>query len=524
MGDRLTSEPSKDVNGASLPDWMKVGVDISGIVGYQLDTAISDGDGPVHGFSADVEYAETSKDTYQLYMQMLWGESSGKTLPTGGEDIPTSHRSILLGLGNEHELESHFGKEGNRAISLTMESQQLIGWGETERSNAYTGEGTGGEGTLDMSSSVFLNAKVGLGKQFELNIAPGFLYGVEYDGEASDYNRLRLALMMYASLGWGATNITGANEADVKVGPAADVTEFYKIAHAALMRGLINSTLSDQQQAVEEYGLDAGGESGGPLAIVPTFMAASALISGLTDSLGTPLHSDLFWAFTGAYAVEGMAFTAMEGDAGRIGGISDLLKAARLSTYAMAGIESVEGRGRHSDEENELLEEYANLGSFLFNSGFLAVGQGLDSDVVETGAADANIRVAYNPGQATDMVEDLYIFPGWAALSDRAALTFHNSWRHLPLASGVTARYGGDEKNIDLDSYLAAQWDSQYHDLFIGLNNNITFGKDPGASLGLAAGAALKIADRVIIDVRALYNPWNPEDPIDVLLNGTIHF
>lgn len=525
MGDRLI--PKSSELRSDIPWWQRMGLNGSGIFGWQLDTAISDGGGPLYGFGIDLDYAETFDDIYKFYFQMMWGNSDGKILPTGGPAVPTSHRSVLFGGGSDRRLYTLFNDDGKHPFSLYTNSQYLIGWGTTERENAYTGDGTG-EGTLDLSRAVYLGMKFNLAKQLELNIAPGFMYGVQFDETGSEFNRLRLAFMVNANLGWGASDIVSGENRDENVGAAGNVMEFYRILHGAMLRYTLNSTLADQQDAIKDYGFDSGASGSGPLAIVPTFMAGSTLIGGLGDSISVPLHSRLYWAFFAANAVDGIVFTALDGDAGRIGGITSLLKAARLGGYAIAGIEST-GKRRHlSDEERERREEYVNIGSYVVNTVAQGIGEAAGSDVVATAGANANINVAFTPNQATEMLEGRLYIPAWAPISNRFGLTFHNSWKHLPLCSGVTALYAGSEKNIDINSYLGPQWSSDYHYLFGGLNNNITFGGEAGSSVGFVAGVGAKIADTLVIDARTYMNPWRPgngaRDKIDVLVGGTLHF
>jgi len=525
MGDRLI--PKSDELKLDIPWQQRFGLGASAVMGWQWDTAISDGDGMMYGFNVDLEYAETFRDIYKFYLQMIWGSSDGKILPTGGPTVPTTRRSTLFGGGKDRILYTGFNDAGKHPFSLYTNSQYLMGWGKTVRENAYSSEESS-TSTFDVASALYIGTRFNLGRQLQLNIAPGFLYGVQYAGKDSEHNRLRLAFMLNAEFGWGASNIISGDNPDTEVGAAGNAMEIYRMFHAIMLRYAMNATLADQQQAIGDYGIDSSGSGKGPLSIVPTFMAGSTLIGGFGDSISVPLRSELFWAFVAANAVDGVVFTAMEGDAGRIGGISNILKSARMGIgYPIFDIESVEKRRALPDAEKEKREEYVNLGSYLLNTTVQGIGQAAGSDVVATAGANANIPVAFKPNQVTDMLESRLYIPSWAVLSNRFGFTFHNSWKHLPLASGVNFLYAGSDENIDINSFLALQWDSRYHYLFAGLNNNTTFGEGAGSSVGFTGGVGVKIADTLVLDARTIINPWRPGDEtgdkINLLFGATLH-
>lgn len=519
MGDRLTGPDLKQDH--SAPTWQRMSLNVSGIAGYQFDTVLSDGSGGIYGFGLDLGYAETASDKYMLLLQMLWGTTEGSFLPEGGPAVPQSHRSILFGTGHESTRYTYYDRFAKPRLAIATLSQRVFGYGTSHIGNPYE-DGGASSATFDISNSTYLLGKVRLGGQAWLDIGPGFTYGVQYAGEGSDFNRLQLALMFQARIGWnGESNVSGEYK-DTYLGAGADVQEFFNILHGFGFRYCLNSTLTHPQDAIGDYGFDSSG--GGPLEMVPSFMFATSLLGGLTGSMEVPLRSKAYWVYFATYLAGGITFSIFEGKAGRTGGVGDFLKAGRLASYAIAGISSPGDRGGMPEREKEMREEYVNIGNYLLSSAVLAVGQGLDIDILSGAATGSSLNLVTIPDQITDMVEQTYYIPGYAAVSNRAAFTIHNSWKHIPMFSGMTAVWGGTDKPIDINSYMGFEWDGPYHHLFGGLNHNMSFGEGGGSTIGFVGGAGVKIARKVLIDARAIYNPWNPDSKIDAIIGATYIF
>jgi hypothetical protein len=521
MGDRFKLNPIG--TDKALDGWQRLSLDASFNFGWLIDTALSRGSGPEYGFGIDLGFAETLRDMYKFYFQMMWGKSSDPILPSGGPTSPVSFRSILTGFERERRLLT-YSDEGSQVVGLSMTTAPLLGETTVSNGNAY-GMGGTTDDLFSIGSSLYLNGKVRLGSQAWLNVSPGFFYGVDFDGISSDANRLNLAFMLQASVGLNGTSLISGMNPNTKVGIGGDFFEFYRVLHGYALSYFLNETLSNPQQRLSEYGFDAGGGSGGALAIVPTFKFASTLIGGASDSFDIPLRSDAFWGYLGLLGAGGLTFSILEGDAGRAGGIKDLFKAARLGSYAIAGIEGVDKRLSLDRRDAELREEYVNIANFGLGTLGLAIGDGVGSDILATGAFSANLPFGIDPGQATGMVRKTYFIPSYAAVTNRAGFTLHHNWRHLPLFSGASAMWAGTGKQGDINTYMGGQWETPWTYLFGGLNNNITFGKGNGAGVGIMGGLGVKLIDEhLILDSRVFYNPFSHGDKVDLLLGATGSF
>jgi len=519
MGDRLTGTDLP--NNASTKPWQGLGLNASGIFGWQLDTAISDGGGSLYGLGLDFGYAATDLDKYKLLLQIIRGSTEGGYLPTGGPSVPQTHGSNYLGSEHERVLGTFYDPKSRPTLALSTASQRLVGYGSSYFQNPYE-DGGAGEDTFDLSSSTYLLGKVRLGSQVWLELGPGLSYGVQYAGEGSEFNRLQLAFMLQSRIGWNAESTVSAKDRDTYVETAANISAFYAMMHSYALRYALNNTLTNPQNDLEDYGFESNmGSEESALDTVPSYMFASTLLGGLSSSLETPLRSKAYWGYFAMHLAGGLAFLTMEGEAAKQGATGDFLGAARLASYAMAEIESPGRRIGMGEREKALREGYLNIANFSLASGLLGFGQAFNADPISGAAAGSGMSIASSPNQITDMLETTLYIPGYTPATGRMTFTLHNEWEHLPMFSAMTAAWGGTDKPIDINSSMGAQWSGPYHYLFGGLNHNMSYGEEGGSTLGLVAGVAAKIARQFVIDGRIIYNPWNPQNQTDVVLGLT---
>ncbi|MBT3181486.1 MAG: hypothetical protein HN337_03140 [Deltaproteobacteria bacterium] len=487
MGDRIFPDFQLKDPTEALTFWEGVGVSGEFKVGIPIKTPISEGKGLVLGGALKLEMPDTFNGTNNIYLQYLSGTSEGNSAGTDNKQW-----SFQLAAGTKKGFFSYFDKDGNFRIRLSQESRPLWGIGETtigNPNNAYSSSSH----TLSIGTETGATADFMITSRLRASIGVGGYYGVDFAGSGSPYNRLKLAIMLNAEIAWSSASLSSDGNADVSVSPLTDVFEFLKLIHGGVFRYSLNATLSDQQEILGNYGIEAGEGGPGPFRNLRYFKFASSLLGGIGDSTGTYLRSKAYWGYFAGLMARGVTFSILDGDAGRTGAIGDFLGAARLGSYAIAGMESVSKRRALSDDDKILREGWANFGSYLLNTVATGIGQGTGYEPLASAGASANMSIAFQPGLVSDLTKRMDITAGATVVNPRFALNLHRDWKKLPLFTSMTVFLGGSDKEIEIHSSMGAQYKWTYLRVLAGLDNDLFFGDDAGAHVGAMAGLDLII-------------------------------
>lgn len=417
---------------------------------FSISTSISEGGvGGVCGLSLDI--AENFDKVYQLKLDVPFGTTDQKLFPTTdaeGTSADHSHWAFRLGFGNSTRAFTHYGKDGDYRLSLNVGSTPMLGVGSSTISRApYELDGETfdfeetSDRTFDIGTSYFLLAELRPGKRFPaFKIGPAFHYGLQYAGEGSEFNRLKLEFMIMASVGYGDASTVSGTDADMELGAMGIFQGFYGLGHGYVQRYVMIKSLLQPMEALDEYGLTdtEGSDDRGSMAGVPFLSAAASVMGG--PSLSPALHSGKgwYWGFAAAHAAGGLFLISDSTDA-KGAGLGDLLGTARLLGYAIANIETPDARFAKESAEVQRREMYLNLASYALNSVVFFIGAAADSDVAIIGGSSANNSLVMSPdpierGMAESTSYGYIPYTGyWGKRSgNRAGMIIHNSWRDVP--------------------------------------------------------------------------------------------
>jgi hypothetical protein len=452
MGDEILT-PAEPAQGEPFSNQWGLGADCG--LRVPISTSISEG-GLGGVCSASFEIAENFNERYAFTLQIPFGKSTLKLFPSTGSEGTTadhSHWAIRLGFGRLARNFVYFGDEGDFRVALTTGSTPLIGRGFSTISQpdrvlegeTYSFEDRTG-GTWDIGTNYALHGEFRpWGRGPAIMIGPAFYYGLQYDEEGSDLNRVNLEFMITAGMGYGDESTLSGKEADVEIGALGITQGLYAMGHGFLQRYMFDRTITQPMEVLDEYGLlgDESAQDRGSQSDVPLLSGASALMGGSDSSATTQLKagSVWFWIFGGARTLGNVIFLASGGTGSKTGGLSGLLGSARLIGYPIAGIEEPDNRLELAPEDVEQREMAIDLIAYGVNTAVMLIGAGAESDVAMGGGSQANNGVALSPApserntvERTDYGYVPYSFySGNAGTGNRAGIIIHNSWHDFPL-------------------------------------------------------------------------------------------
>ncbi len=504
---------------------------------FSVSTSISEGGvGGVCGLSFGI--AENFDEVYPFAIDVPFGTTEQKIFPTtdaAGTKADHQHWAFRVGLGKTTRNATYFGDEGDFRLSLNISAVPMIGVGSSTISrDDYELDGEtfsfedASSKTFDIGTNYSLMAEIRPAGRFPaLQIGPAFHYGLQYAGEGSEFNRVKLEFMILASVGYGDASTVGGADADVELGAMGIAQGIYALGHGYLQRYLFDKSISRPMAALDEYGLTdpEGAEDRGSMADVPFLSAAASIMGG--PSLTPPLRAGKgwYWAFAGAHALGGGLFLAADSDDAKAGGVGDLLGTARLLAFAMADIETPGDRLEKDDSEVEKREVIIDLASYAANSLVFLIGAGTGSEIATVGGISANNSVALSP-DPTDrgMVERTDV--GWVPYSaywgerngNRAGIIVHKGWHDFPaekfqlyseliflsplMTPGNIGRAASQDENYsdvmlpsDVGAGLGFEWKTTWTRLMFGIETRGIFGgeDDANSALGGVVGFDLTI-------------------------------
>lgn len=497
---------------------------------FPVVTAVSPGGGG-HCGGLELDIADDFKNRFPLSLELSFLDTESKLFNSTFADGTTSAGSRMggqIGFGHLTRRGSLFNDSGDYTARFSTGAIPMIGFGPSSVSpsdRSLGGDtfsfGETGERAFNVSTRyVALGEWRPSGRGPAFYIGPELVFGTQYAGEYSPFNRLNLDLRLTVGLGFSDASVRGNNGGDRELGDVAISQALYAAVHNALMRYTMAKTLSDPQG---EIGSGSSGGERGPFVNVPPLLAASATMSALSSPLTPALHGgeDWFWVFAGANALVGATSFAYDSPSASAAGTADMLNLARLMAYPAAGISSPSSRRRHASSVDER-EAYINLAASLLNSVVTVVGAEGGSSAAAHGGVSANLSIAGSPDPTGGkLVErtDYSLIPCSAVSGsqngNRAGFRVHKSWRDLPsrdiqLFSAVTLlspqflggnvgnhlsgqnnQYSSDSQlNTDLDAVIGLEWKTPFTRLSLGLGNKAIYGgpETAKAGIGVATG------------------------------------
>jgi len=495
---------------------------------FSVSTSISEGGiGGICGLSLDI--AENFEEAYHLKLDAPFGTTEQKIFPTTdapGTSADHSHFGFRLGFGKTRRVASFFGEEGDFRFSLNTGSVPMLGVGKSTISREpYELDGEtfefedSSETTLEIGTNYPLMAELRPGGRFpSIKIGPVFHYGLQYAGEGSEFNRVKLELSIMASIGFGDASTMGGADADFELGPAGIVQGFYALGHGYLQRALLVKSLMQPMEALDEYGLTdtEGAEDRGSMAGVPFLSAAASVMGGASLTPALRSGSGWYWAFAASHAAGGLFLISDSTDA-KGAGLGDIMSTARLLSYAIADIESPEARMGKDSAEVEKREMYINIATYAAGAIVFIAGGAAGSDVAVIGGTSANNSIAMSPDPIErGMVEStsygyIPITGYWGERSgNRAGMLVHNSWHDVPHESfqlysellflspmmtfGNMGRAASEDEAYadvmlpsDVGAGLGFEWKTTWTRLSFGPETRAIFGGEDGARAAIGA-------------------------------------
>ncbi|MDP2991259.1 MAG: hypothetical protein Q8O57_11935, partial [Kiritimatiellota bacterium] len=366
----------------------------------------------------------------------------------------TSHWGVQAGFGHASRLYLSRGDNGESQGGISKRVMPMVGRGETTFSRSGSAEEGESKGTWDLSTTYSMMGEFKLGEHGPtMGIGSGFRYGVQYAGQASEFNRVNIEFMpIMFQLGGSDASTRAGNDNDTEMGGAGLGQAWYSMAHGWAVRYALNGTISDPLERIKNspyHGLvDGNPNSGhsGAMQNIPVIEAGAAAAGALGDSVSpAALNSNtgMFLGFLAARTLGDTVSVAAGGGASQAAGGAGILGSARLLGYLAAGMESPASRRMLTDKEIERRGLWVNSASWALNSAALLIGMAADSDVMMKAGVGANMHISLSPdaidGTLVDSTEVGAMFDGVSGQKDgsRAAIVAHHHLRGAPLYTSV---------------------------------------------------------------------------------------
>lgn len=495
--------------------------------GYDLPTFISPG-GMSHNASLDLDLAEDFKHIFPLSLNFSSQSLESKIFD--GTTTSASRMSGQVGFGRLGRSLPSWNGSGDLTAALLSGSIPMIGGGQSTASSSDRtldgdtfSSGSSGSRTFDIGSRYMALGEIRpWGRGPALYLGPELMYGVQYAGENSVFNRLNIELRIVAGMGYGDASTRDRGNLDVELGGLGKTQGFYQWLHTALQRYAMAKVLSDPAGELGGGGTPQG--NSGAFVNKPMLEAVSPFAGALSSPLTPALKSGSSWFFAFAAAqaaVAGSSF-AYGSRSASVGGVTDFLGIARLMTYPIAGISTPSERLVLGSKIVDRRETYINLGSFALNTGLMLAGALVGSDTMARAGENANIQIAGQPEATqrgslvdrTDVTISPYTIVRGERSGNRGAVNIHKGWRNSIMFSSLSlispqltpgnmgnhitqdGPYSSDSAlPTDIDAALGVEWRTTWTRMLLGLDTKAIYGGGDNlkAGIGMVAGFDLII-------------------------------
>lgn len=521
MGDILIPKRTKE---ESLSE--RWGLRAAYSFGYDLPTFISPG-GMSHNASLDLDLAEDFKNIFPLSLNFSSQSLESKLFPSGFSDGTTSKASRMsgqVGFGRLGRSLPSWNRNGNLTAALLSGSIPMMGGGQSTASSSDRtldgdtfSSGSSGSRTFDIGTRYMALGEIRpWGRGPVLYLGPELMYGVQYAGENSVFNRLNIELRIVAGMGYGDASTRDRGNLDVELGGLGKAQAFYQMLHTALQRYAMAKVLSDP---ADELGGGATQGNSGAFINKPMLEAVSPFAGALSSPLTPALKSGSpwFWALAAAEAAVAGSSFAYGSQSASVGGVTDFLGIARLMAYPIARISTPSERLVLGSKIVDRRETYINLGSFALNTGLMLAGALAGSDTLARAGENANIQLAGQPEATqrgslvdrTDVTISPYTIVRGERSGNRGAVNIHKGWRNSIMFSSLSlispqltpgnmgnhitqdGPYSSDSAlPTDIDAALGVEWRTTWTRLSLGLDTKAIYGggEDLKAGIGVVAG------------------------------------
>ena len=507
---------------------------------FPITTSVSEG-GLGHTLGLELTIAEAFEDRYTLAIEIPFGTTEQKILPSTdleGNTAQHSHWAVMFGLGRFERSYPRFADDGDFVAALAVGTTPLMGVGGSTISRGdvtvdgetYKFDDASGR-TFDIGTNYFFGGELRPfgGRGPVLTLGPALYYGLQYGGEGSEFNRVKLELMLMASVGYGDGTSISREESEGEIGAMGIVQGLYAMGHGFAQRMLYDKAINKPMEALDDYGLLGTGDDAqnrGSMWDVPLLSAGAAFLAGTSTPLTPALRAGegWFWGFGALNTGSGIYFLAAGSDAAKGSGLADLMGSTRLISYALAGINTPSERLAMLPEDVEARQMYINLASYAANTAIMLIGAAANSDIAMSGGAGANMGVAMTPDpvegttvERTDIGYIPYTAYWGERAGNRAGIIVHKSWHDLPseniqlfssaallspmLILGNIGNMPAQDKQFSsemlpssVNASLGLEWKTTFTRLALGLDTcGVSGSEDSAAGVGGIAGFDITI-------------------------------
>lgn len=489
-----------------------------------IQTSISES-GLGHSFGLTLHIAESFNDRYTLAVEFPFATTDTKLFPTTNAEGTTaehSHWGGQLGMGRVTRSLPYFGDLGAFKFALNVGVTPMIGFGKstiTAPDRTLEGEtfsfGSRSATTWDLGTSYTFTGewRPAGGRGPAINIGPGAYYGVQYDKPGSEFNRVRLDFMLMASIGYLDGSTRTSADADAEVGAMAIVQDIFSFGQGMGQAALLDRAVSKPMEALGDYGLTGGGETGTPSSMddVPFLKGGAVFAGSFGNPMYVPLHAGTGWFYglTAMRAVGGTVLVATSSTEGGAGGVANLWTVGRMLSYAIAGIEEPSKRAAKAPEDVEHKEAYIDLAFFAASAALMMV----PNDTVKLGSGSANFNIGMTPGalgsgtiERTDVGYIPYA-PTWSGKRSggRGGFFVNKDFHDFPSANWqlfssvaflAPMLNPGSDRDLTLDTSLMATlgiaWKTPWTRLSVGPTTSLDYGTG-GTRTGIGASAGFDV-------------------------------
>lgn len=444
MGDEILTP---EISGTGETPSRRIGITGDYSLKVPVSTSVSE-KGIGHSAGVNLYIPDTFEEGFIIRPEFTISNTEMKLFPTTdspGTTANQKHLSFKLGFGQYSRFVPQFDDNGFFRFAIFGSTTPMIGAGSSTISQPGRTMGgetfPGGESktrTWDLSTRYIFGGEIRTGGDVMIKLGAGVDYGIQFDKEGSDSNRVVIAAPIVAEVGLADWSSATSGNTDAEVGTTNIIYALYSMGHGWAQRYMFDKTVSQPMEALSKYGLISPSSDPASMYDVPLLKAGAAFTGGMGNPLATPLRTNtgVFIALTAMRAVGGAAFMATGSTDGRAGGLADLSGSARLLGYAIAGIETPEKRSSFSPDEVRSRQKYVNMGTFILNGGMMVIGAITKSDVLMRGSGNSDVQLGMSQDPINnDMIErtDVGYIPtslySGTNSGHRGGVLIHSTWR-----------------------------------------------------------------------------------------------
>ena len=332
---------------------------------WPLSTSVSEG-GFGHEAALSFGINPSLNDRFSFDLIFPWGTTEGKLFAStdvAGSYANHFHWAALFAMANQRRLYSAYTDTGAHWFSVTSSTTPYLGVGTSsvgQPDRTVGGEefsfGSEGVQTFDVGTQYGFGIEFDPVSRFEIGIAPKLTYGVHFNGEGSEWNRLNLEFMIQFLIGYGddSSPTLAANS-----GPT-DLEIAFSIYQALLgipQSVFMNMTLADMQQRLGDFGIAVGEGDPGSLEDVRVLQGASAALGAIGHSNSMEFYlrmGSLNWLLPTLELARGAAGigvgAGMDSNASLSGGAAALFNAAGMFLYMIMDVDTPSDRLEHGED------------------------------------------------------------------------------------------------------------------------------------------------------------------------------